>query len=555
MDHILAVALQAGLDAGIIEQLPDHQAGLLWGVLSKFVEVDHQLIGLVELESDVPQLRPRLACLGLLLHEGAHEGHLAHAWGDGGDDQGWSEEFFVWDDHFADIGLQFVLDPQGEAGQVVGGHRGAVLFLFLLFLPLLLLHALEDAFDICGGVLDVGEFEAFVGFHLVEDELFDGGVGDEDGDAVFGEGVDVGIVGCDCATRCGSVEDDVLGVALLGHVVLQTEIPLLCVHLVPVQLDHLLAELWVQTALLHKDGKGAEPFDILLGVFLCLVFDQFNHSFCQEVSQLGHEGAVLEGFSWDVQGDVFAIDHSLHEPEEAGEEDFFAIFFDEHSSGVETDLAALLLHAVPFAVGLGNIENCFECQRHVRAEVEFVLVALASAGEKLKESLVLLLWDFWFRADPYGFDEVDCLSVDGDGEIDEIWIFLHDLLYLGLLHKLPLIFLDMQHDPRPPRQPLLFYFLDLVCAAAVGGPFVGRSARLPRDDLYQIADYERRVKSHAELPDDVVLDIGGGVLVLAESLYEFFGAWAGDGAEEVDEGLSAHADAVVLDDQLSLRGE
>jgi len=287
--------------------------------------------------------------------------------------------------------LEFVLDPQGKAGQIVGRHCGALLFLFLLFLALLLLHALEDSLDVCGGVLDVGEFESFVGFHLGEDELLDGGVGDEDRNAVFGEGVNVGIVGCDCATRCGCIEDDILGVALLGDVVLQAEVALLCVHLVSVQLHHLLAELWVQAALLHKDGKGAEPLHVLLGVLLCLVFDQLNHSFSQEVSQLGHEGAVLEGLSRDVQGNVFAIDHSLHEPEEAGEEHFFAIFFDEHSSGVEADLPAFLLHAVPFAVVFGDIEDGLQGERHVRSEVELVLVALASAGEKLEESLVLLL--------------------------------------------------------------------------------------------------------------------------------------------------------------------
>jgi len=95
LDHVLAVALQAGLHAGIVEELPDNQAGLFGGVLSKFVEVDHELIGLVELESDVPQLRPRLACLGLFLHEGAHEGHLAHARSDGRDDQGWSQELLA----------------------------------------------------------------------------------------------------------------------------------------------------------------------------------------------------------------------------------------------------------------------------------------------------------------------------------------------------------------------------------------------------------------------------------------------------------------------------
>jgi hypothetical protein len=42
-------------------------------------------------------------------------------------------------------------------------------------------------------------------------------------------------------------------------------------------------------------------------------------------------------------------------------------------------------------VVFGDIEDGLQGERHVRSEVELVLVALASAGEKLEESLVLLL--------------------------------------------------------------------------------------------------------------------------------------------------------------------
>jgi hypothetical protein len=68
----------------------------------------------------------------------------------------------------------------------------------------------------------------------MEDELLNWCVGQQDRDTIFGERVDVGIVGCDGATRCGSVEDDVLRVSLLGHVVLQTEESLFCVQFVSV---------------------------------------------------------------------------------------------------------------------------------------------------------------------------------------------------------------------------------------------------------------------------------------------------------------------------------
>jgi hypothetical protein len=68
----------------------------------------------------------------------------------------------------------------------------------------------------------------------MEDELLNWCIGQQDRDTIFGERVDVGIVGCDGATRCGSVEDDVLRASLLGDVVLQTEESLFCVQFVSV---------------------------------------------------------------------------------------------------------------------------------------------------------------------------------------------------------------------------------------------------------------------------------------------------------------------------------
>ena len=111
LHHVLTVTLESRLKAGIIEELPHDQTGLIRRALPKLVQLHHQLVLLVELEGYLPQLGSRLACLRLLLHERAHEGHLPHARRDRRDDQGWTEELLGGDDHLADIGLQFVLDP------------------------------------------------------------------------------------------------------------------------------------------------------------------------------------------------------------------------------------------------------------------------------------------------------------------------------------------------------------------------------------------------------------------------------------------------------------
>lgn len=179
LDHIPAVALQSCLHAGVVEHLPHDQTGFVGRVLPVLVEFHHQLVLLVELESDVPQFSPWLSRLRLLLHQVAHEGHLPHAGCDGGDDQCGAEHVFGGNHHLGHVGLQLVLDPQGEGSEVVGGDGFPLILLFLLArLLVLLLHALQHPLHVGSGIFDVGEFESLIGLHLVEDEFLDGGVGE-----------------------------------------------------------------------------------------------------------------------------------------------------------------------------------------------------------------------------------------------------------------------------------------------------------------------------------------------------------------------------------------
>lgn len=50
----------------------------------------------------------------------------------------------------------------------------------------------------------------------------------------------------------------------------------------------------------------------------------------------------------------------------------------------------------------------------------FVLIAICTVGQKLKEPLIFFFFDFTLRPGPERLDEINCFSVDGDGEIDEV---------------------------------------------------------------------------------------------------------------------------------------
>lgn len=75
--------------------------------------------------------------------------------------------------------------------------------------------------------------------------------------------------------------------------------------------------------------------------------------------------------------------------------------------------------------------------------MKFVLEGFSAICEELEETLVLIISDFRLGSDPQRFDKVDSLSVDGNGEIDEVRVLLHNLLNLSLFHKLCLILFQM----------------------------------------------------------------------------------------------------------------
>lgn len=128
---------------------------------------------------------------------------MSHCAGDRTDDQGWAKDFLVSDYHLVDIRLKLVLDPKGERCDIILRYSSIALLLLGVGLLLLLFHALQHSLDILSGSFDVGELQAFVGLDLLEDVLFDVGVGDQDGDFVLSQRVDVGVIDCSESARCG----------------------------------------------------------------------------------------------------------------------------------------------------------------------------------------------------------------------------------------------------------------------------------------------------------------------------------------------------------------
>lgn len=169
-------------------------------------------------------------------------------------------------------------------------------------------------------------------------------------------------------------------VSFLLDVVLETEEALLSVDLVSIQVDHILLEVGIKTTLFDERSEVLEPLHILCRILLCLVLDKLDNPLGQEVLELCHECAVLEGLTGDVERNVLAVYNTLHETQEVREEDVLAILFDENLLGVETDFSLFLGEAEALAVILGDIEDGLEIQRDVGVEMQLVLILFSAVG-------------------------------------------------------------------------------------------------------------------------------------------------------------------------------
>lgn len=152
--------------------------------------------------------------------------------------------------------------------------------------------------------------------------------------------------------------------------------------------------------------------------------------------------------------------------------------------------------------------------------MQLVLVLLCPVGEVLEEALVVFLGDFGLGSGPEGFDQVDGLAVDCDWEVDEVAVFLNDLLDVCFLGEPLVLFLQVQHDPSPSDQFRILRFLDFKRPMALTDPLVCLAVIFPTGDFDAICDNKGRVEPDTELPDDIFR----GLAASFEVLDELFGA-------------------------------
>ena len=63
VDHVLWVAAQTGLHAGVVKELPDYHACVVLVLFAVFVETNYQVVALVEFKGQVAKIHPGFASL------------------------------------------------------------------------------------------------------------------------------------------------------------------------------------------------------------------------------------------------------------------------------------------------------------------------------------------------------------------------------------------------------------------------------------------------------------------------------------------------------------
>ena len=129
-----------------------------------------------------------------------------------------------------------------------------------------------------------------------------------------------------------------------------------------------------------------------------------------------------------------------------------------------------------------------------------------------------------------------------DRQADVVGIPLNDRAQPRPIQQVVLALPQMEHDCSAPGRHL--GRLQRVRAPAVGlpaDPFAGGQSRPAGGQLHPVGHDERRVETHAELPDQrCVLP-----LVAGQRVQEIAGARLGDRADVLDHLGPAHADAIV----------
>jgi len=208
----------------------------------------------------------------LFLHHSFHKGHLSHRTRDRTDDQSWSIERFIWDNYFIDVGLQLIFDPEREWCDIVFRNR---IFRLYVLLFLLFFDSFQTSFDILTWSLNVREFQAFIGADLIENNLFYVSTGNKNWDSFFGQRICKRTILSCCSIWRNHIKNDILGIFLLGYIILETEISILGIQLISIQINHIFFEIWIDTSFFNENTKVIIPNIISIWILFSLIFQGF----------------------------------------------------------------------------------------------------------------------------------------------------------------------------------------------------------------------------------------------------------------------------------------
>ena len=361
------------------------------------------------------------------------------------------------------------------------------------------------------------------------------------------EGLDIGAALELGAARADEVVDLVLAVLRAGQVVGEAgELAVLGHRRFEAQ--QLRQRLAVRV--IHRHAFLEEAVELLveglefLRIGLRLLLEHLDHPLADHAAELPHQRAVLHGLAGNVQRDVGAIDHSLHEAHPIRQQ-ALRRGIDQHLLAVERDRRLGLVHADPLHVLVGHEDQRVDRDRRVGGEMQAVGRVVVGVAGEFVEGLVLLLGDVRLVLQPQRLDLVDALAVEDDREADEVAVALDQVLHPRLVGVFLVLFLQLEHDLHAALQPAAF--VDRVAAGAIAGPDQLLAVLTPAAgvDLDFGGDHEGRVEADTELADHV----GRRVAAVLHRGQERLGSGVGDGAEILDQLAAGHADAVVGDRQ------
>ena len=271
---------------------------------------------------------------------------------------------------------------------------------------------------------------------------------------------------------------------------------------------------------------------------------------------------LLEHFARDVQRQVLGIDDALDETEAVGQQ-FGALVHDFHAARIQRQTLFIGLGIIVVIRLFGDEQQRLVARRALRLLVDDAQGLVVGVEALLVKLFVIRLGNLAFRLFPKRNHAVDGLDLGvglvlvlaalffarmlerhADGVADIVGIFFDKRFYAVAFQKFVVIrlrraFADVQNDVRTRR-----------AAFGVGNRIAVRARRLPavrlrlavgaRNDLDAVGDHERRIKAHAELPDDVHVAFCGLVFLRKLPRTAFR-----NGAEVLVELLLGHADAVV----------